>query len=303
MRIDGDGNMAIDFGIRLELGHRRILQPGKWRPLRSLAWMVALTFAIVLAFGPAVEALGHALPKVPAWQFLAKACGALIVLGAYALLVRLGEARNPGELAPAAAPAGLLAGFAIGVSMFAVTMAILIGAGLYDIAWHGPASAWRGAGLALESGVLEEVIVRGVVLRLVWRAFGPLAAFVVSGLLFGLGHIGNPGATAFTTACVAIEAGVMLGSFYALTGRLWVSIGVHAGWNFTQGTVFGAHVSGGDFGPSFAISTARSNLPDWLTGGVFGPEASLAAFTVCTMVGAAVLWTAWRHHRFAKAVS
>lgn len=65
------------------------------------------------------------------------------------------------------------------------------------------------------------------------------------------------GATAFTTACVAIEAGVMLGLFYALTGRLWVSIGVHAGWNFTQGTVFGA----------------------------------------------AVLWTAWRHHRFAKAIS
>ena len=300
VRTDGDSNMAIDWGIRPDLGDRRILQPGKWRPLRSLVWMVGLTFAIMLAFGPTVEALGHALPKAPAWQFLSKACGALIVLGAYALLVRLGEARNPRELALPAAPAGLAAGLAIGLAMFAATMAILIAAGLYDIAWHGLASAWRGAGLALESGVLEEVIVRGVVLRLVWRAFGPLAAFVVSGLLFGLGHVANPGATAFTTACVAIEAGVMLGAFYALTGRLWVSIGVHAGWNFTQGTVFGAHVSGGDFGPSFATSTARSNLPDWLTGGTFGPEASLPAFVVCTLVGAAVLWLAWRRQRFAK---
>lgn len=300
VRTDGDGIMTIDWGIRPDLGDRRILQPGKWRPLRSLVWMVVLTFAIVLAFGPAVEALGHALPKAPPWQFMSKACGALIVLGAYVLLVRLGEARSPGELALTAAPAGLLAGLAIGVVMFATTMALLIASGVYDFAWHGPASAWRGIGLALESGVLEEVIVRGVVLRLVWRASGPIAAFVVSGLLFGLGHVANPGATLFTTACVAIEAGVMLGSFYALTGRLWVSIGVHAGWNFTQGTLFGAHVSGGDFGPSFATSTARSNLPDWLTGGAFGPEASLPAFVVCTLVGAAVLWLAWRQQRFAQ---
>lgn len=294
--------MAINLGIRPDLGDRRILHPGKWRPLRSLVWMVVLTFAIVLAFGPAVEPLGHILPKAGAWPFLAKACGALIVLGAYALLVRLGEARKPVELALTAAPAGLLVGLAIGVAMFAATMGILIGAGLYDLAWHGPASAWRGAGLTLESGVPEEVIVRGVVLRLVWRGFGPPAAFVVSALLFGLGHVANPGATAFTTACIAIEAGVMLGTFYALTGRLWVSIGVHAGWNFTQGTVFGAHVSGGDFGPSFTASMPRSNLPDWLTGGAFGPEASLSAFMVCTMVGAAVPWTAWRYHRFAKLV-
>jgi membrane protease YdiL (CAAX protease family) len=62
--------------------------------------------------------------------------------------------------------------------------------------------------LALESGILEEVIVRGVVLRLVWRAFGPAAAFIASALLFGVGHFANPGATWLTTACVAIEAGI-----------------------------------------------------------------------------------------------
>jgi membrane protease YdiL (CAAX protease family) len=49
---------------------------------------------------------------------------------------------------------------------------------------------------------------------------------------------------------------------YALTGRLWASIGVHAGWNFTQGYIFGAQVSGGKFGDSIAISTPRANMPD-----------------------------------------
>jgi membrane protease YdiL (CAAX protease family) len=36
----------------------------------------------------------------------------------------------------------------------------------------------------------------------------------------------------FAVFCISLEAGVMLGAFYALTDRLWVSIGVHIGWNF-----------------------------------------------------------------------
>ncbi len=291
---------TLEWGIQPVLGDQRILRAGKWLPVRSLCWMVVMIFAIALAFGPAMEAISHSLPKQPLYQYLAKASGALIVLSTYWVLVRLGERRVPSELALTSAPLGILAGLATGLIMFAAGMAIMIASGLYDIAYHGPASAWRGAGLAIESGVLEEVIVRGVVLRLVWRAFGPAAAFIVSCVLFGLGHIANPGATLFTTACVAIEAGIMLGSFYSLTGRLWVSIGVHAGWNFTQGYLFGATVSGGDFGPSIATSTARSAIPSWLTGGAFGPEASVPAFAVCTIVGAAVLWAASRKGRFRK---
>lgn len=289
-----------NWGIAPDLGDQAVLRPGKWRPVRSLAWAVVMTFAIVLSFGPAVEALTYALPTDPAFQFLAKVTGALIVLGAYTLLVRTGEARWPSELAPSAAPAGILTGLMIGAAMFSVVMAAAYTSGVYRIDYHGPASAWRGVGLALESGVLEEVIVRGVVLRLAWRAFGPMTAFAVSGLLFGVGHIANPGATVLTTACIAIEAGVMLGAFYALTGRLWVSIGVHSGWNFTQGYVFGAQVSGGDFGDSIANSSPREHLPDWLTGGAFGPEASVIAFVLCTAVGAAVLWLAWREGRFLR---
>jgi CAAX protease family protein len=136
-------------------------------------------------------------------------------------------------------------------------------------------------------------------MRLSWRAFGPLAAFVISAALFGAGHIGNPGATAFSTICVAIEAGVMLGSFYALTGRLWMSIGVHSAWNFTQGYLFGAAVSGSGFGDAIAKSTALPNRPQLLTGGTFGPEASLPAFIVCMLVAGLALWAAWKSGRFA----
>lgn len=102
----------------------------------------------------------------------------------------------------------------------------------------------------------------------------------------------------FAAVCIAIEAGVMLGAFYALTGRLWVSIGFHAAWNFTQGYIFGAAVSGGSLGTSLATSSAVKGKPDWLTGGAFGPEASLPALIVCGSLGMAVIWTAWKARKF-----
>ena len=291
--------MTKSWGIKPALGDHRVLRSGTWLPARAIAWGVALVFTIALAFGPGMEALAHALPQQPAFQFVAHTAGACIVLVTYAALVRVGEARNPSELDLRAAPGGILMGVLIGFVMFSAVMAIMIGFGLYRFDYRGAASAWAGTGLAIESGVFEEVIVRGVALRLMWRAFGPWMAFIVSAILFGAGHIGNPGATWFTTVCIAIEAGIMLGAFYALTGRLWASIGVHAGWNFTQGYLFGATVSGNNFGEAIATSTAQSQSPNWLTGGAFGPEASLPSLAVCLTVGTAVLWLAWMNGRFA----
>ena len=295
--------LGLELGIKPVLGDQRMLHPGKWLWARTILWIIILVFAIMIPFGLALETLLHAPPNQALFQFLAHVAGALIVLTAYYLLVRLGEGRDPTELALASAPIGILVGLAIGLAMFSLVMTVLIGVGAYDFTYLGIAPAWRGAGLAIESGILEEVVVRGMVLRVLWRAFGPWMAFIVSMILFGAGHIANPGATIFSAVCVAIEAGIMLGAFYALTGRLWVSIGVHAGWNFTQGYLFGAAVSGGNFGDAIANSTARSEYPSWLSGGAFGPEASLPALMVCTAVGGLVLWLAWRKGRLAKDVA
>ncbi len=248
-----------------------------------------------------METLLHALPKSPAYEFVARCVGAVSVLSAYFVLVRLGEGRSPTELSLVVAPREIIFGLATGSTMFAIVIAILAASGLYNIEYHGAASLWNGAGLAIQSGVLEEIIVRGVILRVAWRAAGPIPAFIFSSFLFGVGHIFNPGANIFTTACVAIEAGIMLGSFYAMTGRLWVSIGVHVGWNFTQGFLFGAAVSGGDFGQSILKSTARTDVANWLTGGAFGPEATLPALLICTAVGVIALLSARQNGQFETA--
>ena len=279
--------------VPIELGEQRILGEGRLRWLRASLWMAVLAFAIPLAFGPATDAVRDLAPNDARVEFLTRCVGAAIALGAYALLVRLGEARAPREIAIKPALIQTLAGLALGLVMFGAVMATMVAFGLYDV-------TWRAAGLAIEAGVVEELIVRGVVLRLLWRAFGPLPAFVLSAALFGAGHLPNSASSLFAALCIAIEAGIMLGAIYALTGRLWVPIGVHMAWNFAQGYLFGAAVSGGDLGPAMARSTARPDLPEWLTGGAFGPEGSLPALVICSAVGAATLWLAWKAGRFSS---
>ena len=122
---------------------------------------------------------------------------------------------------------------------------------LYDITLVGAAPAWTGLGLALQAAVTEELWMRALLLRLLWRAFGPVPAFAVAALVFGGLHLANPGATPLAGATV-VMAGLMFCALYALTGRLWVPIGLHLAWNFAQGYLFGATVSGGDLGGSIA---------------------------------------------------
>lgn len=107
--------------------------------------------------------------------------------------------------------------------------------------------------------------------------------------MFAALHLANPGATPLAAGTVAM-AGLMFSAMYALTGRLWLPIGLHFGWNFSQGYLFGAVVSGGDLGGSVAVSTARSGSASWLTGGAFGPEASVFALILVTVVTAGALW-------------
>ena len=66
---------------------------------------------------------------------------------------------------------------------------------LYEVSSLGAAPVWTAAGRAIQSGVVEEIMIRAILLRLVWRAFGPWIAFAVSAALFGFGHIANPNAT------------------------------------------------------------------------------------------------------------
>jgi membrane protease YdiL (CAAX protease family) len=115
---------------------------------------------------------------------------------------------------------------------------------------------------------------------------------VSSAFLFGLVHITNPGGTLWASIAIAIEAGLLLGAAYKWSGTLWLPIGIHWAWNFSQGNLFGFLVSGQEAGES--LLQAQIDGADWLTGGAFGAEASVVA----VVVGLAVsVWLIWRIYR------
>ena len=92
-----------------------------------------------------------------------------------------------------------------------------------------------------------------------------------SSLIFGILHVTNPHATWISTIGITL-AGLFLGFGYIRTHQLWLPIGLHIGWNFSEGVVFGFPVSGWT---GFQITNSTFTGPQLWTGGPFGPEAGL----------------------------
>jgi membrane protease YdiL (CAAX protease family) len=188
----------------------------------------------------------------------------------------------------------LLAGFAGGALLFALMVAIVYALGGYQVTGHsGLETLWEPlAGAAIIAAFTEELFFRGILFRYFERMAGSWAALALTSILFGAAHAFNPNATWFSSFAIAVEAGILLGAVYMLTGRLWAAMGLHAAWNLTQGWVFGLPVSGGQGG--IGLMNGRLTGSELLTGGEFGLEASLPAVIIATTAGVAILAVAVR---------
>ncbi|MRG61206.1 CPBP family intramembrane metalloprotease [Agromyces sp. CFH 90414] len=224
---------------------------------------------------------------------------AVLMLWLYRLASTRIERRPVPELDRRGARRGLLLGLLGGFGLAAVTIAVLALVGAYRVTGWGSIAGVLGlVGMMVAVAVAEEVLFRGVIFRLTQRRWGTWLALGVSAVLFGLVHLVNPGATVWGAVAIAIEAGLLLGAAYVATGSLWLPIGLHLGWNVTIAAIFGTVVSGS--GDRDALVTAVTTGPAWLTGGAFGPEASVVAVLVCSAATAVLLLVA---HRAGRLVS
>lgn len=119
------------------------------------------------------------------------------------------------------------------------------------------------------------------------RAIGEWFAILLLAGLFGAVHLGNPNATFFGFANTVL-IGVFFGLLMVKTGSLWLLWGVHFGWNFTLGALYGLPVSG--INQFSVLWTGRADGPNWLTGGAYGIEASATATGVILSALTAVAW-------------
>ena len=143
--------------------------------------------------------------------------------------------------------------------------------------------------LTILIGYWEELVFRGYLLQNMAEGLGMIAAIVVSCLLYGLVHAANPNAGLLSSLIIVLFGFLRIYGYLA-TGLLWLSIGMHIGWNFFQGPVFGFAASG----HLEEQTVIRHDLAgaDWLSGGDFGPEASLVTVPVILLaLGAMRLWS------------
>lgn len=185
-------------------------------------------------------------------------------------------------------------GLLLGAAVITATAALLWAAGGFRPVRNpacGPLTLASGALFYLVPAVNEELTFRGYIFqRLEWR-LGPWASLALMSLLFGGAHLANPGMSGGLAALAFLNiflAGVLLGLAYLGTRSLALPMGLHLGWNWAQGTLFGFGVSGtsarGLFRPVWG------NRPYWLTGGAVGLEGSLFCTFFCLAACAVVFY-------------
>lgn len=251
------------------------------------ARVLVLGFILLMMIGLETDVLqtygGNPGKAIPHMMALAIA-GIAVYLG-YGHFI---ERRAVSELAVAGMGRELGAGLLIGAGLYTGCVLILAAMGIERIEGLNPWSFMIPAvAMALGSGVFEELLFRGVLFRSVETWFGTWAALVVSSLVFGLTHLLNAQGTMEGALFIAVEAGVLLAAAYMLTRRLWLSMGFHVAWNYTQSGIFSGIVSGNGASQGLVKSTIKG--PDLLTGGDFGVESSVIALVLCTSTGIVML--------------
>ncbi len=199
-----------------------------------------------------------------------------------------------------------LRGSGIGFVLFALTTGMLFITGAVIGVGGDPRSVGFGAlggvllsyvGWALQ-GPTEEIVTRGWLLPVLGARYRPGFGIIISSLMFGLFHALNSG-----FSLLALGNLILFGLFAALyalnDGSIWGMFGLHAAWNWAEGNVFGALVSGFSQ-PGGQLLVLRPVGPGWLTGAAFGPEGGLAV-TVTFLIGiAGGVWWSKRKQRQVK---
>lgn len=172
-------------------------------------------------------------------------------------------------------------GAAVGWGLVVVVVGVIAVAGALRVAFDHSAASWAGFWLNLVTILLaslgEEIAFRGYPFQRLIEATGPITAVLIASIAFGLMHAGNPDATP-RSVVVTMLYGVLFSVAYLRTRALWVSWGLHFGWNFALAVIFGLPMSGLERFSSLVQTHARG--PVWLTGGGYGPEASVTAAIV-----------------------
>ncbi|MEO3874538.1 type II CAAX endopeptidase family protein [Nonomuraea sp. B12E4] len=250
------------------------------RRLRTFRFPVLL----VTLFGvmTAIAGINQLVSPLPILALLVGAGLAVVGVACYHWLCRTVELRpSIPELGKTGRWSHLWRGALLGFGLFTALMVLIaMFGGWQEVSWGSFGGSLGTAGMMASVAVAEEALFRGVLFRIMEERTGTVIALVVSTLLFGATHLVNVNATLWGALSIALTGGFMMTAAYITTRSLWLPIGLHFAWNFTHAGIFGVMLSGSDTPPHGLLNVTLSG-PSAVTGGIFGPEASLLALLVC----------------------
>lgn len=248
---------------------------------------------------PLIEALF--LPGPELLSVFRRAGILLTAVASYWAFVHWHEEREATELH--LRPIHLMLGGASGAAMVALPMAALFALGVYEqVLFRGASPDLLGVAAVIGiAAILEELVYRCLLFRLLERAWGTRLALAVQAVAFALRHLGNVaqgGTSDVVTMLISVTlVGLLWAAVFVLTRNLWVVAANHAAWNFTI-LLSGLPLSGIEDWRKLAPLESRYAGPDWLTGGMFGPESSLLVIVSTTVAVVLLLRAARRRGAF-----
>jgi uncharacterized protein len=165
-----------------------------------------------------------------------------------------------------------------------------------SVALTGNAALRYGLGWAIVFlcvGISEEFAFRGYWLFSFARRMRFWPAALITSVVFGAAHLGNPGENILGILQV-IAVGLLFCFSIRRTGTLWFALGFHAAWDWAETFFYGTPDSG-LIGIGRFLNTSVEG-PHWLTGGSAGPEGSIFVFAVLLLCALLI------HFRFPKII-
>lgn len=264
---------------------------------RIFVGVFSIVAAVILAQSGANTLLKHTPLTEDIKNLVVAVIAAAAALATYFYLFKFYEKRIIVELSSSRLGIHAVTGFITGFLILSLVILIMYLANAYVVVDVHPVSFLLPAfSLALSSAVFEELVFRGIIFRITETRLGSAWALAISSGIFGFGHLMNPNSNLFSAVAITIEAGLLLGAAYMYARNLWLPIFIHFAWNFSEGGVYGANISGSGLSKSLVSATIQG--PDMLTGGSFGPENAVQAVMIGLLVSLLFLWKARKEHKW-----
>lgn len=213
---------------------------------------------------------------------------ATTVIITYIYFFRICEKRKINEFSSKGIGKYLLIGTLIGVVLQSLTIIVIALNGGFEIVSFNPVSyVIIPFTMAFTVAVFEEILIRGIIFRIIEEKLGSYISLLISAVIFGALHLLNPISTLISGLCVGIEAGLLLGAAFIYSRNLWLPITIHFAWNFMQSGIFGAITSGNEKTTSLLTTKLTGNT--FITGGEFGPEGTIQALIFCVLASIVLL--------------